>query len=500
MDIRIILSLSLCVFSLSVLAQNNGGKFQQFRQKKQQKFQNFQNEKHNKFDEFRRKINEGYANSMEGDNWDFFDVKPAEKRPIEKDVPPVIYDEQKHKRPQDRQQLIEVVPYEKPEPKPQPEPVVPIPENDEAKGYSTFTYYGTKMQVRWGDLQSFKIGGIDDKTLANAFRTLTDKKYNNLLSDCLLLRDKYALCDWAYYQMLETRAETACGKGSNEAVFVQGVLYQQTGYSMRFARDNGVKRLCLLIKIDSYAFDCKSMEVDGKTFFLFKDTKGNQLNVCNMAYKDEQDMQMAIDKLPRLEFNLSELRSINSLTYSIKVNAGVNKNLIRFMQDYPCTYDGKNIMTQWVNYANAPVSEEIQIHFYPQLKKLLQNTTEQMAVNMLLNWLQTGFKHVYDEYVWGYERVFFAEETLYYPSCDCEDKSILLSRLVRDLLGLDVVLVYYPNHMAAAVCFNEDVKGDFLMLGNKKFVIADPSYTRARVGCTMPGMDNKIAKIILCKR
>lgn len=499
MNIRTILSLALCIFSFIGFAQN-GGKFQQFRQKKQQKFHNFQKEKHNKLDEFRRKINENYATSMEGDNWDYFNVEPAEKRPIEKDVPPVIYDEQKHKHQQVRQQPVEVVPYEKRESKPQPEPIVPIPENDEAKGYGTFTYYGTKMQVRWGNVQSFKIGGNDDKSLANAFRNLTETKYNNLLSDCLQLRKKHNLCDWAYYKMLEALAVTVCGKNTNEATFLQGVLYQQSGYTMRFAKDNNSKRLYLLIKIDGYAFDYRSMEIDGKTFFLFKDTKGKQLSVCNMAYKDEQDMQMAIDKLPRLEFNLSELRAINSPTHRIQVNAGVNKNLISFMQDYPCTYDGKDIMTQWVNYANAPVSEEVLIHFYPQLKKHLQNANELMAVNMLLNWVQTGFIHVYDENVWGHERVFFAEETLYYPSCDCEDKSILLSHLVRDLIGLDVVLVYYPGHMAVAVCFHEDVKGDYLMLGQRKFTIADPSYIRSRVGCTMPGMDNKIAKVILCKR
>ena len=76
----------------------------------------------------------------------------------------------------------------------------------------------------------------------------------------------------------------------------------------------------------------------------------------------------------------------------------------------------------------------------------------------------------------------------------------MFSHLVRDLVGLDVVLVFYPGHLAAAVCFNEDVKGDYLMLGKRKFTIADPCYKRARAGSTMPGMDNKMAKIILCKR
>ena len=44
----------------------------------------------------------------------------------------------------------------------------------------------------------------------------------------------------------------------------------------------------------------------------------------------------------------------------------------------------------------------------------------------------------------------------YYPYCDCEDRSVLYSYLVRNLLKLDVVLLDYPNHIATAVCFNEN--------------------------------------------
>lgn len=57
---------------------------------------------------------------------------------------------------------------------------------------------------------------------------------------------------------------------------------------------------------------------------------------------------------------------------------------------------------------------------------------------MILNWVQTGSEYEYDDKVWRHDRAFFAEETLYYPYCDCEDRSILFSRFVRDLLGLDV--------------------------------------------------------------
>ncbi|MBQ8531161.1 MAG: hypothetical protein IJ430_08390 [Parabacteroides sp.] len=65
------------------------------------------------------------------------------------------------------------------------------------------------------------------------------------------------------------------------------------------------------------------------------------------------------------------------------------------------------------------------------------------------------------------------------------------------LLGLKVLLVYYPGHLATAVCFTEQVTGDYVALNNRKYIICDPTYIGAPVGITMPGMDNQKAKVIL---
>ena len=77
--------------------------------------------------------------------------------------------------------------------------------------------------------------------------------------------------------------------------------------------------------------------------------------------------------------------------------------------------------------------------------------------------------------------------------------AILFSRLVRDLLGLKVLLVYYPGHLATAVCFTDNVTGDYISLNNQKYVVCDPTYIGAPVGATMPDMDNSSAKVILLK-
>jgi hypothetical protein len=119
------------------------------------------------------------------------------------------------------------------------------------------------------------------------------------------------------------------------------------------------------------------------------------------------------------------------------------------------------------------------------------------AVQQILWWVQTGLEYGYDDQIWGYDRAFFGEESIYYPYCDCEDRAILMSHLVRDLLGLDVCLVYYPGHLATAIHFANDVKGDYLVLNGVRYTVCDPTYIGATIGMTMPGMDNNKATVIL---
>ena len=154
-------------------------------------------------------------------------------------------------------------------------------------------------------------------------------------------------------------------------------------------------------------------------------------------------------------------------------------------------------MTRWAMYANTSFCPEVKKEFYPQLQGHINGRSQLDAVNRLLNWVQTAFVYEYDDKVWGYDRAFFPAETLYYPYCDCEDRSILFTRLVRDLLGLKCVLIYYPGHLASAVCFTENVTGDYINLKGQKFIVCDPTYIGASVGHTMPNMDNAKGKVIL---
>ena len=128
----------------------------------------------------------------------------------------------------------------------------------------------------------------------------------------------------------------------------------------------------------------------------------------------------------------------------MNLNVQVNKNLIDFYNTCPTSEINDNFMTRWAMYANTPMEQEVQKQLYPIFQEKIASLNERDAVDKLLNWVQTALVYEYDDKVWGHDRAFFAEETLFYPYCDCEDRAILFTRIVRDLLV--PVTASYRNH------------------------------------------------------
>ncbi|MBQ7735935.1 MAG: hypothetical protein IJT61_08435 [Bacteroidales bacterium] len=104
--------------------------------------------------------------------------------------------------------------------------------------------------------------------------------------------------------------------------------------------------------------------------------------------------------------------------------------------------------------------------------------------------MQTAFDYKTDGEQFGYERPLFGDEMFYYPYSDCEDRSILFTILVHDLLRLDIVMLEYPNHLATAVRFPKEVPGFYVMMNGEKYVVCDPTYIGASVGDCMPQFQN----------
>ena len=444
------------------------------------------------YEDYRAQCNAEYVKFLER-AWKEYKVLPSIPRPKDEVVPPTIMPRQDKNKKQAKEIPIEnvVSPILS---LPQPKPISPIYENDkvEEKNFS-FSYMGTTCEVRLPKDLNIRMSGCESCMIATIWKQLATNAMDNTIRDFLALRLKMQLCDWAYLNLIDTFAKAFCGHG-NEAVIMAAFIYSQSGYKMRLGRD--CEKLYLLYGSKHGIYEKGYIVIEGINYYPLDD-KVERMEISDFSFPQEQSMSLYIENAQKFTIRPSAKRKLASEQYhDVTIDSQVNLNLIQFYNTYPSSEVNGNFMTCWKMYADTPMDESVSQMLYPDIKNKIEGLSDVQAVNQILNWVQTAFQYEYDDKVWGHDRAFFAEETLYYPYCDCEDRAILFTRLVRDLLGLKCILVYYPGHLASAVCLKQQVNGDYISLDGDVYTICDPTYIGAPVGITMPEMDNRSAKVI----
>ena len=495
------LGMACCMADVHAQHQDRGrahDAFDDFRKEMRGDMDDFRKGMRRDMDDFRQKCMDEFIEFVRNPWKDFEEQAPVPK-PKEDDVPPVVMpEEDKDKQREDRAVVIDEV--IKPIPvAPQPQPLAPIEETPVPEPdvrYVNFAFYGTAAKVRYDKEKCVHVQGVTEGQVADALKCFAREDFDNMLVDCLSLRETMKLPDWAYLMMLKSLAEHIAGGNNNDAVMLMFWLYAQSGYKARLAADNS--RLYMLYASRHYIYDLPYFEMSGVRYYGMENIP-SMLRICEAGLPKEKSLSLYMPQTPELAMNGGGQRTITSERYAeMTGSVSVNKNLIDFCNSYPTSMLDGNPMTRWAMYANKPMDATVKNTLYPALRAHLDGKSQREAVERLLNWVQTGFEYEYDDKVWGHDRAFFAEESLYYPYCDCEDRSILFTRLVRDLLGLRCILVYYPGHLATAVEFADaDVRGDVISLNGRRFVVCDPTYIGAPVGATMDNMDNSSAKVIL---
>lgn len=358
-----------------------------------------------------------------------------------------------------------------------------------------FTYFGTQMKVRMIEGFKFQLPDCKEQTLSDAWKLLSTPRFNNTIRDFLLLRYNHNMCDWAYIELIHEMSEEYFGKDTNEATFFTAYIYCQSGYMMRFGKLDG--KLYLLFASKHFIYDRLYYRIDGNDYFVLGNKNVSTIEICNNKFMKEAGLSLFVPKGVSLDVDWSETRRFKSTKYSDFVfNVKVNKNLIDFYNQYPTSMIDGNFMTRWATYANTPLDPSVKEQIYPIIAKHLKGMSQPEAIDHLLSMLQTGFEYKYDNEVWGHDRAFFAEETLFYDGCDCEDKSILFSRIVRDVLDMKVLLVYFPGHLLTAVHFDKDVEGLYCTYEGEKYVFCDPTFRGASFGRIYPEYVNEQPTVI----
>lgn len=355
-------------------------------------------------------------------------------------------------------------------------------------GRSKIAYGGLAFYLNNSLNRKCSLNGLNENAIADAYEALCNSDYKPLLADCAQIRKDLRLNDWGVFTLVRQVADTYCGT-ANESIVMQQFLLNEMGYKARMARKATEDKMMLFVATDCSIYAHPYITLNGQNYYnLSGNNEQCQFYMCQKdSPKAKNSVGMQLKEAPLFP------GTVVSSTHQAKgsaarVTVDVPKALMDFYKDYPqCDYSV---------YFNAPVNAAMENRILSSLAPLVQGRNEADTANILINFVQTAFQYQTDGQQFGYEKPFFVEELFYYPYSDCEDRAMLFSYLVRKLLGLDVVLLDYPEHIATAVRFNGNVSGDYLMVNGRKYIVCDPTYIGASIGMTMPRYKTVSAKVL----
>ena len=360
-----------------------------------------------------------------------------------------------------------------------------------------FSLYGTDLNIHFDTSQREAMKDVSKDEVSKCLVWIKASTIETL-KDCQRIKQELNLSDWAYVKMLD-RFATASLDSTNEAVLLMYDMLTRSGYGAMVSANKG--KLNLWYQSDAFVYNAAGILLNGHKYYVYGDSVANE-ETAMLQKMEGRPIDFHYQGEMKLAQKPTAPRTITSKkdsTFAFTIT--MNQNLIDYYNEVPLAGDDENFMTRWATLAEYPFEQQVKDSLVTKMKQKVAGMSQLEAVQQILWWVQTGFEFEYDEKVWGYDRAFYPEETLFYPYADSEDRSILLARLVRDVVGIDVVLIYYStDHLAAAVDFTDAVVvGDFLKLEDRRFIICDPSYIGGHVGETMPTMKDSETTLIQVK-
>lgn len=365
-----------------------------------------------------------------------------------------------------------------------------VPANRNNAKVVRFVFYDVEQVVSVPkEYGAFHPKGVSEADVAAFWTALSQYDYKYILADCAKYIELYGYNDWAILEWVQALSAAVLPQNTHsEQTILTVFLLNQMGLMTKLARVGN--QLISMFSSMQPVFARKFIVIDTYPFYLTeKNLSASEVFTYNADFmKPSRPLDLRVRVAPSFGGSGS-FKTIHrhSTLFNFSFDLPLNQALIQFYGGYPQT-----VITV---YATA----QPESHFSSALRLAVGNrikgVPEVDAVNQLLAFVQTDFGYQTDISQFGYEKPFFCEENFVYGSNDCEDRAALFVFLVRSLLGNDMVLLEYPDHVSTAVRLEGDIKGDHIRLGNGKYYVCDPSFIGATLGMTMTKYKNTSVKV-----
>ena len=368
-------------------------------------------------------------------------------------------------------------------------PKLPVMAKSEPSGFkpstASFNFYGNNVDVRYDRNESVRIGTINEQSISDMWDQLSKTNYSCTVADLLKWQSQLNMNDWGFY-MLTKQAVADITSNQNSRVLLTWFLLTKANYKARLAYKGNY--LYLLLAAANNIYGMPYFNFDNQRYYLLEG-EANNVYTYNQDFPEARQI---VDLNIYKPLNGSESLKNRKIDFKhdgeeYEFSIKYDQNTINFYNDYP--------QADIKIYFDATVSRATKESLTEALMPVVSSMSAVDATEFLLKFVQS-FAYKTDDQQFGHEKFFFPDEMFYYPYSDCEDRSVLFAYLVKQLVGLDVIGLNYPGHMATAVCFNSNVEGSYIEHNGRRYTICDPTYIGAPVGLAMPQFAKVAAKIV----
>ncbi len=313
---------------------------------------------------------------------------------------------------------------------------------------------------------------INDRALSQHFHALSKTDYAPLLRSLNQARKVFHLNDWLYYRLMRKTADQLyAGRTNVEKELACWFLLSQAGYDTRLAYLG--KEAFVYAYSQDPVFEAPVIEDQGRQFVNLTNIRtegGRQRALYLLNFQPNPHgnaFSFTLDELPLLRPKeaLVKIRFLYQGQWQdLEVKA--DQTIRDFMAEYPLIDESR--------YLDVPLSPTLSASLLPHLRRLAAGKSEWEIAELLAAFTRSSFAYKEDKEYFGYSKPMVAEEVFLYPYSDCEDRSALYVRLARELLGLPMIILAYPDHLTVGVALPQ-TKGGFVRYKSKAYYICDPT-------------------------
>lgn len=434
-------------------------------------------------DEEIRKMDEEFKEFLKKE-WKNYELKedepkPSTPKPVEK---PVYKEEPKQTQQLQIEQVEKVESFAE-------APKMPVMAKSETSGFkastANFNFYGNNVSVRYDRNESVRINTVNEQSISEIWDQLSKTNYSCTVADLLKWQNQLNMNDWGFY-MLAKQTVAEITSNQNSRVLLTWFLLTKANYKARLAYKGN--NLYLLLAAANNIYGLPYFNFNNQRYYLLEG-KANNVYTYDRDFPEARSIVDLNIYKPLSGSELIKTRKVGFKHSGQEYQFGIkyDQNTIIFYNDYP--------QADIKIYFDATMGRATKESLTEALMPIVSGMSEVDATEFLLKFVQS-FDYKTDDQQFGREKFFFPDEMFHYPYSDCEDRSVLFAYLVKQLVGLDVIGLNYPGHMATAVCFNSNVDGSYIEHNGRRYIVCDPTYIGAPVGLGMPQFAKVAAKVV----